>query len=75
MEDKLDQIEAGALSRLATLQEFYGSFRNELDTAREKMRNVKREEVSTDIICEKCGSPMVIKWGKRKRGQSGSTKN
>ncbi len=67
MEDKLDQIEAGALSRLATLQEFYGSFRNELDTAREKMRNVKREEVSTDIICEKCGSPMVIKWGKRGR--------
>jgi len=67
MEDKLDRIEAGALSRLGTLQEFYGSFRNELDTAREKMRNVKREEVSTDIICEKCGSPMVIKWGKRGR--------
>ena len=28
------------------------------------MRNVKGEETPTDIVCEKCGSPMVIKWGK-----------
>jgi DNA topoisomerase-1 len=29
------------------------------------MRDVKREERPTDLKCEKCGSPMVIKWGRR----------
>ena len=28
------------------------------------MKNVKRQEVPTDINCEKCGHTMVIKWGK-----------
>ncbi len=28
------------------------------------MRDVKGEEIPTDEVCEKCGSKMVIKWGK-----------
>jgi DNA topoisomerase-1 len=28
------------------------------------MRNIKREETPTDLVCEKCGSPMIIKWGR-----------
>ena len=28
------------------------------------MRDVKREEQPTDEVCEKCGKPMVIKWGR-----------
>jgi DNA topoisomerase-1 len=28
------------------------------------MRDVKRSEEPTDEKCEKCGSPMVIKWGR-----------
>jgi DNA topoisomerase-1 len=28
------------------------------------MRDVKRQEVPTDIACEKCGALMVIKWGR-----------
>jgi DNA topoisomerase-1 len=28
------------------------------------MRDVKREETPTDLTCEKCGLPMVIKWGR-----------
>ena len=28
------------------------------------MTDIKRMEVPTDFICEKCGKPMVIKWGK-----------
>src|SRR5690606_20916471 len=30
----------------------------------EHMRDVKREEIPTDYTCEKCGSPMVVKWGR-----------
>ena len=28
------------------------------------MRDVKREEEATSEVCEKCGKPMVIKWGR-----------
>jgi DNA topoisomerase-1 len=28
------------------------------------MKDVKRMEEKTDEVCDKCGSPMVIKWGR-----------
>ena len=28
------------------------------------MTDIKRMEKPTDLICEKCGKPMVIKWGR-----------
>ena len=28
------------------------------------MTDIKRMERPTDLICDKCGKPMVIKWGK-----------
>ena len=31
------------------------------------MRDVKREEHPTDIVCERCGKHMVIKWGRNGR--------
>ncbi len=64
METQLDMIEEGKKERLSTLNEFYGPFDEELKKAKKEMRNVKREEAPTDIVCEKCGNPMVIKWGK-----------
>ncbi|MBN2514952.1 MAG: type I DNA topoisomerase [Deltaproteobacteria bacterium] len=64
MEEKLDLIEEGTLTRYDTLKEFYTPFEGELDKAKKEMRNVKREEIPTDLICDKCGSSMVIKWGK-----------
>jgi len=67
MEDKLDLIEEGKLSRDTTLKEFYTTFAPDLDAAKEQMRNVKREETPTEIICDKCGNPMVIKWGRNGR--------
>ena len=64
MEDQLDMIEDGKLTRHKTLEDFYSPFRSELEKASEEMRDIKREEIPTDLICEKCQSPMVIKWGK-----------
>ena len=64
LENKLDQIEEGKLERTETLKDFYGPFESDLEKAKEHMRDVKREETPTDIVCEKCGSPMVIKWGR-----------
>jgi len=72
LEEQLDAIEEGKRSRLDTLNSFYGPFRDELEKARADMRNVKKEELPTDLTCEKCGAPMVIKWGKKGRTSHGS---
>jgi DNA topoisomerase-1 len=64
LETQLDQIAEGAQNRLAALSLFYDSFRGELDEAKAHMRNVKKQAEPTDLICEKCGLPMVKKWGK-----------
>jgi DNA topoisomerase-1 len=64
MEEKLDDIEEGKEKRLKVLRDFYGPFETTVKAAQKGMRDVKREEIPTDIVCEKCGSMMVIKWGR-----------
>lgn len=64
MENKLDLIEEGKLKRVESLEKFYSSFENDLKKAKAEMRNVKKEETPTDLVCEKCSSPMIIKWGR-----------
>ena len=44
--------------------EFYEKFEKDLKHAETHMTDIKRMEKPTDLICEKCGKPMVIKWGK-----------
>jgi DNA topoisomerase-1 len=48
-----------------TMKEFYLPFKNNLEKARVEMRDIKKEQVETDILCDLCGKKMVIKWGKR----------
>lgn len=64
MEEELDKVEEGAGDRLSLLKQFYGKFRADLDAAKEKMKNVKREPEKTDIACPRCQAPMVIRFGK-----------
>lgn len=64
MENKLDAIESGESKRVETLKDFYALFDAELKKAKTDMENVKTKETPTDLVCEKCDSPMVIKWGK-----------
>jgi len=64
MEGELDEIEEGKLRWTDALREFYGKFSVDLDRAKVEMPDVKRQEIPTDIICEKCGKPMVRKWGR-----------
>jgi DNA topoisomerase-1 len=67
MENKLDAIEGATRKRVETLKEFYGPFADELQMAKSEMKNVKIEDTPTDLVCEKCQNPMVIKWGKNGR--------
>jgi DNA topoisomerase-1 len=64
MEEELDEIEAGKLDWVKALEEFNGQFNKDLKRAAKQMRNVKTEETPTDQTCQKCGKPMVIKWGR-----------
>ena len=64
MEQELDEIEEGKLDWRTAMGDFYGKFDKDLKHAEEHMTNIKRMEKPTDLICEKCGKPLVIKWGK-----------
>jgi len=65
MEENLDKIEEGQKDWVDTLKEFYLPFEKDLEMAKISMRDVKREKIPTDAICERCGSKMVKRWGKR----------
>ncbi len=64
LEEELDEIEEGKESWTNALAEFYKKFEKDLHYAEKHMENVKRMEKPTDEKCERCGSPLVIKWGK-----------
>jgi DNA topoisomerase-1 len=46
------------------MRRFWEPFSRDLERAEVEMRDVKREERPTDLVCEKCGQGMVIKWGR-----------
>jgi DNA topoisomerase-1 len=65
MEDELDRVEEGKEAWTQTMRRFWEPFSKDLQRAHIEMRDVKREERPTDLVCEKCGKGMVIKWGRR----------
>ena len=66
MESDLDSIEEGKNDWKDTLSEFYGDFAKTLEKAKEEMKDVKitLKEDETGEICDKCGKPMVVKYGR-----------
>ena len=64
MEQDLDEIEDGKLDWREAMGDFYERFMKDLGNAEEHMTNIKRMEKPTDLTCDKCGKPLVIKWGK-----------
>ncbi len=65
MEENLDRVEEGEKGWIETLREFYTPFEKDLEMAKVSMRDVKREQIPTEATCERCGSMMVKRWGKR----------
>ncbi len=64
MEEALDEIEEGKLDWREAMAEFYQRFERDLEDAGRNMTDIKRMERPTDLLCDKCGRPMVIRWGK-----------
>jgi DNA topoisomerase-1 len=64
MEEELDEVEEGKLSWTDALGEFYIKFKKDLTHAELHMVDIKGEGIPTDVKCEKCGKPMVIRLGR-----------
>ncbi len=66
MEQSLDDVEIGKKDWVATLSDFYRDFEKTLVNAEQAMdgKRVRIPDEETDILCEICGKPMVIKIGK-----------
>ena len=64
LEEELDEIEEGKEKWQDAMSDFYKKFQKDLKYAEKHMENIKRMEKPTDEKCEKCGAPLVIKWGK-----------
>jgi DNA topoisomerase I len=64
LEEELDEIEEGKEKWTDALGEFYKKFAKDLRYAQKHMENIKRMEKPTEEKCERCGSPLVLKWGK-----------
>jgi len=64
MEEDLDEIAQGKKDWQKVLEEFYTPFAKNLE---QKYQEVQKKDIiseETSEVCEKCGSPMVIKIGK-----------
>ena len=64
LEGELDEIASGERAWVPTLAQFYGPFTKTLQNAEKTMEKVQIRDEPTDEVCEKCGSPMVIKLGR-----------
>ena len=66
MENQLDEIENGNATMLDMLSKFYEGFSRELEEAEKTVSKETYEAPAeeTDIICEKCGSRMIVKNGR-----------
>ncbi len=64
LEGELDEVEGGGKRWTDLLNGFYGHLEQELHIAEHEMEDVKAWEKETDQLCEKCGAPLLLKWGK-----------
>ncbi len=65
MEENLDRVEEGKINWVDVLREFYEGFARRLKGAEQELKSLRREGVPTDISCDQCGAPMIIKWGRK----------
>ena len=65
MEQQLDDIADGEKRWVPVMRAFYDPFERTLATAKIEMRNFKREEVLSGIVCPKCNQgDLAVKFGK-----------
>src|ERR1700723_1548453 len=64
LEGELDAVEDGKEKWTDLLNGFYDHFEKELKVAGKNMEDIKRMEEATKEVCDNCGAPLILKWGK-----------
>jgi DNA topoisomerase-1 len=64
MEENLDAIARGEKDWQPIISSFYHPFKENLDAKEEQISKKELTEEKTDEVCDKCGKPMVIKFGR-----------
>lgn len=63
MESLLDGVAEGTVEWKEIIRNFYQDLKVAIDEAEKELEHVKIEDEVTDVICDKCGRNMVIKYG------------
>lgn len=64
MEDDLDEVADGKIKWQPVIKDFYIPFEENLEKKEKEIDKKELTEEKTDEVCEKCGSPMIIKLGR-----------
>lgn len=64
MEEELDEIAEGKKEWTAVIREFYEPFKKILLRKTEEVSKKKLTEEFSEELCEKCGKPMIVKFGR-----------
>ncbi len=64
LEEQLDDVESGNQKWKTIIEQFYTRFEKALKEADQKIEKIEVEDEPTDILCDKCGSHMVVKKGR-----------
>ena len=63
MESLLDGVAEGTVEWKEIIRNFYPDLKVAIDEAEKELEHVKIEDEVTDVICDKCGRNMFIKYG------------
>lgn len=63
MESLLDGVAEGTVEWKEIIRNFYPDLKEAIDEAEKELEHVKIEDEVTDVVCDKCGRNMVIKYG------------
>jgi len=64
LEELLDKVQEGETEWVKVLEQFYQTFNQELEEAKESLEKVEVPLEESDIPCDKCGLMMVYKYGR-----------
>ena len=68
MEEELDTIASGNQSYGKVMEDFYNPFIRDVEGVDKKSAAIKKSlQENTNEVCEVCGKPMIIKWGRNGR--------
>jgi DNA topoisomerase I len=68
MEEELDTIAEGKRTYQRVMEDFYHPFMKDVEGVDKNSAAIKKSlQEKTDDVCDQCGKPMIIKWGRNGR--------